>query len=445
MGLSGITEQVKLFSIGALTCCMLLCSAIPARAEYLIGVGDALEISVAGVPELRQRVTVELDGSISYPLLGTTFIVDGLSSSAVRAKLRATLPSKVFRRQTPDGRDDVVVIEPDQITINVVEYRPIYVNGDVSKPGEQAYRPLMTVRQAVAVAGGYDLMRFRMENPFLATADLRSEYESLWTEFAKEKVHIWRLEAELNNTGKPEQVIFQGTPLPSPMISQMTRLEAEQLKLHQVGYERQKAFLQRGIKQVDEQINVLSERTQKENAGLQADEEDLRRVRALFDTRQIQITRITEARRALLFSSIQKLQTASELLRAKRERDELMRQLEKLDEQRAIDLRQELQTANVKINQVSARLQAVGEKIEYTALARSQLVRGSGSKPQITVIRKGKEEHQRFLAEDDTELQPGDTIEVALRPERGVALSPEPDSKDNQQTPLPDRAAESVR
>src|SRR5215218_2683905 len=104
MGLSGITEQVKLFSIGALTCCMLLCSAIPARAEYLIGVGDALEISVAGVPELRQRVTVELDGSISYPLLETTFMVAGLSPSAVRAKLRATLPSKLFRRQTPEGR-----------------------------------------------------------------------------------------------------------------------------------------------------------------------------------------------------------------------------------------------------------------------------------------------------------------------------------------------------
>src|SRR5712691_12620185 len=131
----------------------LMCSVISAKAEYRVNIGDTLEISVAGVPELRQRVVVQLDGSISYPLLGTTFIVAGLPPSAVRAKVRETLPSKVFRQRTPDGRDNVVLIDPDQIAINLVEYRPIYVDGDVSKPGEQVYRPLMTVRQAIAVAG----------------------------------------------------------------------------------------------------------------------------------------------------------------------------------------------------------------------------------------------------------------------------------------------------
>src|SRR5258705_10621029 len=124
---------------------VLLYSAIPATGgEHRMDVGDVLEISVAGVPELRQRVTVQLDGSISYPLLGT-FVVAGLPPSEVRAKLRSALPSKVFRQRAPDGREFVVVIEADQVTANVVENRPIYVNGDVSRPGEQAYRPLMTV------------------------------------------------------------------------------------------------------------------------------------------------------------------------------------------------------------------------------------------------------------------------------------------------------------
>ena len=42
------------------------------------------------------------------------------------------------------------------VVATVVEYRPIYVNGDVSKPGEHPFRPQMTVRQAVALSGGYD-------------------------------------------------------------------------------------------------------------------------------------------------------------------------------------------------------------------------------------------------------------------------------------------------
>jgi len=287
---------------GALICGALLWSAISARAEYLVDVGDTLEISVAGVPELRQRVVVQLDGSISYPLLGTTFIVAGLPPSALRAKVREPLPSKVFRERTPDGRGNVVVIDPDHIAINVVEYRPIYVDGDVSKPSEQAYHPQMTVRQAVAVAGGYEIMRFRMNNPFLEAADFRSEYESLWTEFAKEQAHIWRLKIELGGEDKAEQSILQGTPLPSSMVSQMTRLEAEQLKAHKAEYERQKEFLRHGIKQTDEQIGVLSDQLQKESAGLQADTEDLQRAGLLFGKGAVPINRITDARRALLLS-----------------------------------------------------------------------------------------------------------------------------------------------
>src|ERR1700686_500898 len=160
----------------------LLCSITPAKAEYKLHVGDAIEISVARLPELKQRVPVQLDGTFSFPLLGRLSVV-GLSPAEVQAKVQAMLAAKVFRQRTPDGRENSVAIEPDEVTANIVEYRPIYVNGDVTKPGEQVYRPLMTVRQAVALSGGYDVLRLRMNNPILETADLRGEYETLWTEY----------------------------------------------------------------------------------------------------------------------------------------------------------------------------------------------------------------------------------------------------------------------
>src|SRR5436190_8673794 len=98
---------------GVVSICLIY-SAIPARSEYRLDVGDVLEISVAGVPDLRQRVPVQLDGSISYPLLGT-FGVAGLPPSDVRARIQAILPTKVFRQRMPDGRENVVVIEADQV------------------------------------------------------------------------------------------------------------------------------------------------------------------------------------------------------------------------------------------------------------------------------------------------------------------------------------------
>ena len=131
---------------------VLLCSMTPAKAEYRLHVGDVIEISVARLPELKQRVHVQLDGTISFPLLGT-LPVENLSPAEVQAKAQTMLAAKVFRQRAPDGHENSVTIEPDEVTATVVEYRPIYVNGDVSKPGEQAYRPLMTVRQAITLSG----------------------------------------------------------------------------------------------------------------------------------------------------------------------------------------------------------------------------------------------------------------------------------------------------
>lgn len=417
-------QTVPLYTRWGVLFVSLLCSAIPSKAEYRLDVGDVLEISVAGVPELRQRVAVQLDGSISYPLLGT-FVVAGLPPSEVRAKIRAVLPSKVFRQRAPDGRENVVVIEADQVTANVVEYRPIYVNGDVSRPGAQVYRPLMTVHQAVALSGGYEIMRFRMNNPFLDSADFRSDYESLWTEFAKEQVHIWRVKMELGEEENLDQKVLQDAPIPASTISQITHLEIEQLKGRQDDYLREKEFLQRGIKQADEHIGVLSDQLQKEEAGLQADTRDLQTVTELFTKGAVSMPRLTDSRRALLLSSTRKLQTISQLMITGKQRDDFSRQLERHDDQRRINLRQELQDVTVKLNQIRAKLQSVGEKIQYTALVRSQLVRGTGSKPQVTIVRKDGTSRVRFSAEEDSELQPGDVVEVALRPERGVILPPQ--------------------
>src|SRR6266446_511259 len=302
-----------------------LCSVVPAAAEYQINVGDVIELLVAG-----------------------------LSPSEVEAKIQATLATKVFRQRTSDGRENAVAIEPDEVTAVVVQYGPIYVNGDVSKPGEQAFRPFMTVRQAIALAGGYDILRLRMENPILLSADLRGEYE------------------------------------------------------------REKAFLKHSITQGDEQIKVLSEQNAKEEQGVQADAEELQRINELFGKGALVSPRVTDARRAVLLSSTRKLQTAAQLMQVKKQQDDVARQLERLEDQRRIKLLQDLQEARTKIGQIRARLQSVGEKLLYTA-ARSQVMRGNEFKQELTVIRKGKGGPERIIVDQESELQPGDVVEVALR------------------------------
>jgi len=396
----------------------LTMSVTHAKAEYRVNIGDVLEVAVAGVPELRYRAAVQMDGNISLPLVGT-LTVAGVPLPQIRAQIGAALASKVFRQRTPDGREVVIVIDADGVTTTVAEYRPIYVNGDVSKPGEYPYRPATTARQVIAVAGGYDIMHIRMNNPYLESADLRSEYGSLWTEFAKEQARMWRIKNELGEGAQISPGALTEVPIARSAISEIVHAETEYLKTKQSDYQQEKAFLERGVRQGDDEVRVLSEQQKREEEGFQSDLEDLQKASDLFSKGSLTSPRLTDARRAVLLSSTRKLQTSAQLLQVKKQQDEFARKLTKLDDQRRLDLLRELQDTSLRLNQIREKLQSVGEKLQYTAMVRSQLVRGAGSKPDIAIIRKGEKGPERIIASEDTELQPGDAVEVSLRYQDG--------------------------
>ncbi|MCP1973871.1 polysaccharide biosynthesis/export family protein [Bradyrhizobium elkanii] len=395
-----------------------------AKAEYRVSVGDVLEVAVAGVPELRQRAPVQVDGNISLPLVGMVPVA-GLPLQEIRAKVGAALTSKVFRQRTVDGREVVVVIDADQVTAIVAEYRPVYVNGDVSKPGEYPYRPASTARQLIAMAGGYDIMHIRMNNPYLESADLRSEYGSLWTELAKEQARMWRIKSELGEgTQINPSASLADVPIARSAVSEIVNAEAEYLKTKQSDYQQEKAYLQRSVRQGDDEVRVLSEQQKKDEEGLQSDVEDLQKATDLFGKGSLISPRVTDARRAVLLSATRRLQTSAQLLQVKKLQDEYARRLAKLDDQRKLDLFRELQETSLKLNQIREKLQSVGEKLQYTSMVRSQLARGAGSKPDIAIIRKSEKGPERIVVNEDAELQPGDTIEVSLRYQDGPDASP---------------------
>lgn len=400
----------------------LTISVTQANAEYRVSIGDVLEVAVAGVPELRHRAAVQMDGSISLPLVGM-LPVAGLPLPQIRTKIGAALASKVFRQRTTDGREVIIVINADEVTTVVAEYRPVYVNGDVSKPGEYPYRPATTARQLVALAGGYDIMRMRMNNPYLESADLRSEYGSLWTELAKEQARMWRIKNELGEATQLNPGILTDVPIIRSAISEIVNAETEYLKTKQSDFQKEKAFLQRGVQQGEDQVRVLSEQQKKEEEGFQSDLEELQKASDLYGKGSLTSPRVTDARRGVLLSSTRKLQTSAQLLQVKKQQDEFTRKLARLDDQRRLDLLRELQDTSVKLNQIREKLQSVGEKLQYTAMVRSQLVRGAG-KAEIAIIRKGEKGQERIIASEDTELQPGDAVEVSLRYQDGPDVTP---------------------
>jgi polysaccharide export outer membrane protein len=400
---------------GLAVCALVLLAPASARADYLLAIGDVLELSAVGVPELRQKMPIGQDGTISVPLAGQ-LQVSGLTLEQVRGKIREILPRKEFRRHTQEGREYPVILSPGDIDVAISEYRPVYLNGDVAKPGEQPFRPGLTVRQAIALAGGYDIMHFRMNNPFLEQSDLKSEYNSLWAEFAKEQVHIARIRAELSGKQEIDSQALQQTPLPAKVGGEFERLGAEELSVRNSDYSKEKGYLAEAVGKEDGRIKILADQLHTEKAGVDADSSDLSQLQDLLKKGTIVSARVVEARRALLLSSVQYLQTQASLAQVERERQEFKRRSDKLDDQRRLDLLAELQKANVNLATVQAKLAASSEKLVYVGMVRSQLVNGTGSKPQIALHRKNAQgSNEEVTAGEDTQLAPGDVIEVSLQ------------------------------
>jgi polysaccharide biosynthesis/export protein len=114
--------------------------AAPQRA-YRLGAGDQVRILVYGEDQLSGEYRVNDTGGIALPLIGS---IRAAGSST--AELESTVAGAL--KKSGMLRDPTVAAE-------VIAYRPIFVLGEVNKPGQYPYQPGMTVVTAVAVAGGF--------------------------------------------------------------------------------------------------------------------------------------------------------------------------------------------------------------------------------------------------------------------------------------------------
>lgn len=114
--------------------------AQPSRPAYRIGTGDKLKVAIYNNEKLSGEYPVGGDGKIGLPMLGRV-AVGGLTLDEVTAVLVGRLADGYF-------------LNPN-VTVDMAEYRPVYILGEVQKPGQYPYAEGMTVYRLVAQAGGY--------------------------------------------------------------------------------------------------------------------------------------------------------------------------------------------------------------------------------------------------------------------------------------------------
>jgi protein involved in polysaccharide export with SLBB domain len=109
--------------------------------DYRLGAEDKVKVTVFGEPDLSGEFLVDSSGVLSAPFLGQ-IQVKGMTLREFEAAYAAKL------------RDAQILRDP-RVSAEVTSFRPIYVLGEVKKPGQYAYVSGMTVQKAVALAEGY--------------------------------------------------------------------------------------------------------------------------------------------------------------------------------------------------------------------------------------------------------------------------------------------------
>lgn len=108
--------------------------------SYTLDSGDKLRVVVFGQDGITNSYMVDASGNISLPLIGTV-PARGLATQQL---------AKIIANRLKQG----YVREP-HVTVEIEAYRPFFILGEVTNPGQYPYVANLTAEMAVAIAGGF--------------------------------------------------------------------------------------------------------------------------------------------------------------------------------------------------------------------------------------------------------------------------------------------------
>jgi polysaccharide export outer membrane protein len=108
---------------------------------YRLGVSDQVRVLTFGEESLSDIFRVNDAGNIALPLLGP-IRARGLTTEELSQNIAGELNRRGY-------------IRDPSVSVEIVEYRPVFVLGEVNRPGQYPFQPGMTVLSVAAVAGGF--------------------------------------------------------------------------------------------------------------------------------------------------------------------------------------------------------------------------------------------------------------------------------------------------
>lgn len=389
-----------------------------------IGQWDSVNQTYASWPDASGEYWVGADGIVAVPMAGPV-----QAAGLTVAELSATILTQLQSRMGTDGEIDA--------SVEIIEYRPVYIMGEVQAPGAVAYLPGMNVIEAVGLAGGFrraELAYLQGERSALTSL---GNHEVLRLELLRRLATTARLQAELESADKisapPE---LTDDPAAPPLLSRETEIKTAR-----------DATVKSQLSQIADLEKLLAAEIERLGSQIGLRQEQLKLAQdELENTNDLVERGLTTANRRLDLQSLVADQEVR-LLELETARLSAEQRVNEAGQQRLDILNTRKRDILDALAEEEAQIAALRAKMQTEAALYAEAIRsGEGfvttegmARPVIELTRKEGDKLTVRPVERAEPLRPGDVVEVRLPlPQAKGGLVPAaPDATPNTTAPAP--------
>ena len=377
-----------------------------ALAQYHLAPGDRLKIVVFDQEQLSGDFIVDGTGRIVLPIVGQVSVA-GL-----------TLPEA--QQLIQDSLADGVLAHP-AVSVRIPEYRPIFVTGDVRKPGSYPFLFRGSVKAAIAAAGGEgspteQLSSVAAMSDFITAEERVRQFEMNWLTL---RVRQARLEAQRDGRESFAMPQLVGINSDTTNFQLVYASENDTFLQLEKTYFDQLETLKKQRPLIDAEISAVTDEIATEKNRLSLVNEHLADLETLFGKGLLRKDVLINQRieKALVQAELSRLE--GQVANLRRTMGDLDVNIEGVNASYSRQTLSELQDTSQRLREIEAVIGTARKlrdvKAEYTNIRSDE--------PYYTILisRTSVSGMVTFKATEETILEPGDVVEVKFKPQRELS------------------------
>lgn len=341
--------------------------------------------------------TISDAGTVSVPVLGSVAVGD-LDDDGLAAEIAKRLKEKIG------------LVDAPATTVQILDYPPVYVVGDVSKPGEYKFSAGLTVLQALALGGGEYRAPLALEGAGEVTR-LAGSLKELDDSITRSAAKIVRLEAEM--AGATSVDFSQQPDKADPFAAAVYNQETVIFGARANAVDRKAKSFAELRDLLNDEIGVLEQKTKSTDENIKSIQQQVDSTAMLVAKGAVVATRQGEVERTLRSYQDTKLDISTAIMRARQSISQTTRDLQALYDERKTQVASDLQSERAALVQLKLKRET-SQKLVLDSLSSLGGAARQDEKPVLTfvIVRKENGTIGEISASERMTLMPGDVVKV---------------------------------